>query len=903
MLLTPGTRLGPYEILAPLGAGGMGEVYRARDTRLGRDVAVKVLPQHLSSNPEVRARFEREARTVSSLNHPHICTLFDVGREGETDYLVMELVEGETLAQRLAKGPLAPPEMLKLGAQLADALDRAHRAGVIHRDLKPGNVMLTKSGAKLMDFGLARATGLAGPAGASGITHAALTQTPTVAGPLTAEGTIVGTFQYMSPEQLEGKEADARSDIWALGCVLYEMACGHRAFEGTSQASLIGAIMNAAPRPLSEMAPMSPPELDRLVRQCLARDADDRWQSARDLGRELTAISPDSVSARAIGRDASSRRGALANTRLPWTVAAVLLVLLLAGGAWYARTRAGNSPRHTVSTLLPPRGYAFSVLSGPMVFSPEGRQVAFVGEDSLGVTSLWVRSLDAAEPRMVPGTLGGQMPFWSPDGRDLGFFANGELRRINLAAGSTQVLAKSGFPSGGTWTREGFILFAESQGKGLQRLPAAGGECISLLDSSKTPTAKSPSWPVALPDRRHFLYVAYVSQFLQGERDGVYLAPLDGRALPRLLLPGATAAQYAEPGRLFFWREGALWEQAFDARSLKLSGTAVQVVNEVLFDSWVGAAFFAVAPSGDLVYLRSSTSAGLAELDWVDRAGRDLGRLAPPANYYAPRISHDGRRVAVDRSDPVSGEGDIWIFDIARKLGDRITSNPLNETAPVWAPDDSRLYWMSAVGAPGSGDIHERSLDGTGVEELLLHGDRRFLPFDISPDGHTLLVQSRKPAAGFRGTLGLLSLPERKLSPWPSTSDGESFGRLSPDGQWIAVVSRESGQDEVYLERFPQGREKWRISTAGGTGAAWRADGRELFYYSRDHEVMSVSFRALPAPELGVPVPLFRTQLRVFGAAAYFDVTGDGERFLLDRPVRADGSAALTLEQGWSPPR
>jgi len=895
-MLAAGTTLGPYKILAPLGAGGMGEVYRAHDSRLGRDVAIKVLAQHLATTPEVRARFEREARTISQLNHPHICALYDVGHQDGIDFLVMELLEGETLAHRLEKGALPVAEVLTLGAQIADALDRAHRAGVVHRDLKPGNVMLTKSGAKLMDFGLARTASVAAAPGA-------LTESPTVSRPLTKEGTIVGTFQYMAPEQLEGKEADARSDIWALSCVLYEMASGRRAFEGASQASLIGAIMNAAPRPLSEMAPMSPPELDRLVRQCLARDPDDRWQSARDLGRELAATGLETGTRRASERGAAVRRGAFAGARVPWALSVALLALLIAGGVWHARTRATGHARHVVSTILPPRGYAFSIGSGPMALSPDGDQIAFVGEDSLGATSLWVRSLDSAEPRMVPGTSGGQMPFWSPDGRDLGYFANGQLRRIGVSGGSAQVLAQTGLPNGGVWSRDGFILFAGGQGMGIQRVPAAGGECTSVLDSARTVTAKAPSWPVLLPDGQHYLFAAFVSQLVEGAQDGVYAAALDGRTPPRLLLPGVTAVQYAPPGRLFFWREGALWEQPFDAGSMKLSGAVVQVVNEVMFDSWFGGAFFSVSPSGDVVYLRGSASAGLAELAWVDRAGHDLGRLAPPANYYSPRISHDGRKVAVDRSDPVSGEGDIWIFDVARKLGDRITSNPLNESVPAWAPDDSHLYWMSAVGAQGMGDIHARRLDGTGVEETLLHGDRRRFPMDVSPDGRTLLVQSRRAGVLTQGSLELLSLPDRKLSPWPSTSGGEYYGRISPDGQWIAVVSRETGQDEIFVERFPRGGEKWRVSTAGGIGVAWRADGRELFYYSPDHQVMSVSFRAQPVPEIGVPAPLFHTQLRTYGSAAFFDVTAGGQRFLLVRPVRADAGAALTLEQGWNPPR
>ncbi len=898
MPMSPGTRLGPYEITAPLGAGGMGEVYRARDTRLGRDVAVKVLPQHLNQQPEILARFEREAKTISSLNHPNICTLFDVGREGETDYLVMELIEGDTLAQRLAKGAMPIADVLKIGSQIADALDRAHRAGVIHRDLKPGNVMLTRSGAKLMDFGLARATGLTGPGSGSSLTRTALTQSPTVAGPLTAEGAIVGTFQYMSPEQLEGKEADARSDIWALGCVLYEMASGRRAFEGASQASLIGSIMNAAPRPLAETAPMSPPELDRLVRQCLTRDADDRWQSARDLGRELAMLGSISGTSGSAVRGPAVCTSAPASAKLAWGVAGVLLALLIATGWWALRANGNGATPHVVSTLLPPHGYSYSAAAGPMVFSPDGRQLAFIAEDSVGTTSLWVRELDNAVPRQLAGTDGAQMPFWSPDGRDLGYFTGSDLRRMPVSGGAPQVLAKAGLAQGGSWARDGQIYFVPGLGKGIQRVPAAGGDIATVVDTARTEMARTPAWPCLLPDGKHMLFVSYVSQTMNGARDGLYMIALDGRSAPQLLLPDAMMAQYVAPGRLYFWRNSALWVQAFDAGARKLSGVASKVQDGVLFETLAGAAFFAVSPAGDVVSMQGSADAGLAEVVLVDRAGHDIERIAPPANYYAPRLSHDGRRFAIDRSDPVSGEGDIWVFDIARKVGDRITSNPLNETSPVWAPDDSRLYWMSAIGATGSGDIHARDLAG-GAEQLILHRSERSMPLDVSPDGRTIVLQERLLRSAERGTLQTYSLADKSVAPWTSATRDESFGRISPDGQWMAVISSESGQDEVYVERFPQGGERWRVSTAGGIGASWRGDSRELFYYSASREVMSVSFAGKAPPEIGIPKPLFRTPLRTYLTLANFDAMPDGQRFLIVRPVRADAGAAYTLEQGW----
>ena len=436
MSLTPGTRLGPYEIVTPLGAGGMGEVYRARDTRLGRDVAIKVLPEHLSASPDVRARFEREAKTVSSLNHPSICTLFDVGRESETDYLVMELVEGETLAARLARGALPTGDVLRLGSQIADALDRAHRAGVIHRDLKPGNVMLTKSGAKLMDFGLARATGTVGPAGGTGATAGIRSQSPTMEQPLTAEGTIVGTFQYMAPEQLEGKEADARSDIWALGCVLYEMATGKRAFEGESHASLISAILRDTPRPLAELAPLSPPGIDRIVSQCLAKDADERWQSAGDLARELRWLTSSSSQS---GMPAvPARRRVLPRGGLGMIAGAVvaLAALVYAFGPW--NSRHAETPLVRFALAAPPGTTLEQTADAAL--SPDGRALAFLAADSSGTDHIYVRPLASPDARIVPGTDDGSLPFWSPDSRMLGLFSGGKLRKVSLDGSQPLVL-------------------------------------------------------------------------------------------------------------------------------------------------------------------------------------------------------------------------------------------------------------------------------------------------------------------------------------------------------------------------------------------------------------------------------------------------------------------------------
>ena len=562
MALTPGTRLGPYEITAPLGAGGMGEVFRATDTRLGREVAVKVLPQHLSANPEVRARFEREAKTVSSLNHPHICTLFDVGREGDTDYLVMELVEGETLAERLEKGALPTADVLKLGTQIADALDRAHRAGVVHRDLKPGNVMLTKSGAKLMDFGLARAPGMAGPAG-SGVSVVGLTHSPTVAAPLTAEGTIVGTFQYMAPEQLEGNEVDARSDLWALGCVLYEMTTGRRAFEGKSQASLISAIMSSQPPPISQVAPLAPPGLERLVQACLAKDPADRLQNAHDIRMQLAWLVEGGSQAGVPAPVAAKRRS---RERLAWMLAAAGLIAA-AALAWITlqdrRSPLSASIAAWRTSLALPDGVGIPTLIygnaslATLALSPHGDQVAFVGLKD-GEGALYLRRFDSFDAVRLAKTEGATAPFFSPDGRRLAFFARGRLWRIDLPGGVPVELAPSTVTSvGGSWGDDGQIVYTPNYSDGLWTIPAAGGEARPLTKVDRDKGEISHRWPCVLPGAAGILFA--IKMATSETLDDALIAVADPKTGEHhVLLEGGTMPCYLDDGRLVFARAGKL---------------------------------------------------------------------------------------------------------------------------------------------------------------------------------------------------------------------------------------------------------------------------------------------------------------------------------------------------------
>ena len=856
MALVPGTRLGPYEIVAPLGAGGMGEVYRAKDTRLGRDVAVKVLAKHLSSNPEIRARFEREAKTVSSLNHPNICTLHDVGREGETDYLVMELIEGETLAQRLAKGALPLADVLKFGAQIADALDRAHRAGVMHRDLKPGNVMLTKSGAKLMDFGLARASGL------DAVSE--MTSSPTVAGPLTAEGTILGTFQYMAPEQLEGQEADARADLWALGCVLYEMATGRRAFEGKSQASLIAAVMQTQPAPVSQVSSMSPPALDRLVQSCLAKDAADRIQSAHDVKLQLDWIaeggSQAGVAAPVAARRKSRERVAWALAGAGLAAAAVALLVLL--------MRPKETEPIFVSIPAPPGGDLTPYWS-EIGLSPDGRTVAFFALGPAGV-SLWVRPLGSEAARPLADAQGIVGPlFWSYDGRTVAYSDGGKLKKVAIDGGSPVTLCNAKGGRGGTWNRDGVLVFAPAQEGPLVRVSSGGGETtpVTTLDAARHETAHRFPW--FLPDGDHFLYVA-----IPPGPDGwdTFVGSLKSKSVKKVLTAGS-AAVFAEPGHLLFAREGRIMVQRFDTGRFELTGDAVAIGNAPGYSDMDAEPVASASRNGRLIVLRSDVPQ--TKLHWLDRAGAAQAAITLPVGpWTVQRLSPDGRRAGVTNGT------DIWILDLARSMPTRFAPTMSTEASLVWSPDGRRIAYVSKQ--TGRSEIFVGSADGAGNPELVPTTDALFkYVLDWSPDGRFVVFQVVDPST--RADLWLVPMSgERKPEPYLKTTYAENDARVSPDGRWLAYASDESGEQEIYVQSFPIPGHKVRVSSDQGFGPLWSRGGKELLYYGRDG-VMSVPIEAGVEFRPGAPRPLFKATDLVTGA----DVTGDGERFLVSAAAEA----------------
>ncbi|MEP7028985.1 MAG: protein kinase, partial [Candidatus Eisenbacteria bacterium] len=782
MPLTPGRKLGPYEVVAALGAGGMGEVYRAHDARLGRDVAVKVLPGHLMENAEVRARFEREARTVSSLNHPHICTLHDIGRDGDTDYLVMELVEGETLADRLEKGALPIEQVLKLGAEISDALDKAHRAGIVHRDLKPGNIMLSKTGAKLMDFGLARAMVPAGPMAGSGATMTGLPPSPTMAQPLTAQGSIVGTFMYMAPEQLEGVEADERSDIWALGCVLYEMATGQPAFKGATQASLISSIMKDQPRPIGELQALTPPGLDRVVRTCLAKDPEDRFQTAHDVGLQLRWLA-EGGSQMGVPAPVAARRRQ--RERMAWTLSAVTGLAAVALAVLHF-----GFPAPALPTLRFEASPATSVQSqdSPRI-SPDGRTLAYNATDSTGTSRVWIRPMSALEAQALPGTEGARRPFWSPDSKFLAFIAGGKLKKIAANGGPPTVICDAPTGADGSWGRKNFILFDGTAVDPIMKVSAGGGVATAAVVPDTVGGAQQVGWPEFLPDGRHFLYLAIAGQSV------LRVGDLDSKLKQDL---GACESQveFVPPGYLLFSRGGSLVVQRFDAAGLKLKGEPIPVAEQVGASS-VGGSDFRASENGVLVYSTRLTDSG--ELVELDRAGKQIKLLPAPPNGLMPTLSPDERRVAVRVIDPQNRTRDIWIIDRTRDVSSRFTFDKGNENYPLWSPDGKRIAYLSD--APGASGITVKQITGSGETELLFPVKEDCVLKDWSRDGSLIVFDRTTPNGSDIWTLSTTG--EHKVQPFLNAPFNEYDGRLSPDGRYLAYTSDESGREEIYVQTFP----------------------------------------------------------------------------------------------------
>ncbi len=876
--MNPGTRLGPYEILSAIGAGGMGEVYKARDTRLDRTVAIKVLARSITGRPEVLQRFEREARTVSTLNHPNICTLHDVGTENGQPYLVMEYVEGETLADRIARGPLPMPDVWRIAIQIGDALDQAHRQGIVHRDLKPGNVMLAggkgSTNVKLLDFGLAKVS----EAQAAGT----LTSLPTVVQSLTTEGSVVGTFQYMPPEQLEGNEADQRSDIFAFGCVLYEMVTGRKAFEGKSQATLISAIMTAEPPSIGAAQPMAPPALDRVIRKCLAKNPDDRWQTARDLAGELRWISESGSQVAAAPAIAARRRW---RVQTAWIVCAVLTTALAAVLAIHLQE--GPPEAHiTRFTVSAPDKYGFG-LYDVGVLSPDGTKLAFLA--TTGETdSLFVRSFDLLAPKPLTGTDQAAIPFWSPDGRYVAFSQSGKLKKIDLAGGPPVPLCDVQSWVAGTWNAEGTILFHVGGGRPLMRVAAAGGTATPLtkLDTARGETGHM--WPHFLPDGRHFLFTVTSGST---EVRGVYAGALDSPDKVRILNEEANA-QYSPPGFLLYPRGDVLTAQPFDAARRRVTGDAFPVADQLFSLGGVYGSAYSTA-AGSLVY-RTGDSASAMVLAWYNRKGTREGQVGEPGDYTNPALSPDGRTLAVGKRDPVTRNRTIWLFDLVRGTSSRLTFDPSDNLNPTWSPDGRQIAFSSK--RKGEREIFLKSSSGTGQEETLLRSDLQSNVEDWTRDGKYLIYNQQSP-----GKIEILALPltgDRKPIVAIGGPGQPQEGQVSPDGKWMAYRSTESGRPEVYVQNFPPAGGKWQISTGGGADPQWGRNGKELFYVEGT-KMIGVEVKADGARfDAGVPKALFETRLAVVGRNRYV-VSPDSQRFLVVTPNETASGSPLFVVQNW----
>jgi Tol biopolymer transport system component len=893
MPLAPGTRLGPYQIESAIGAGGMGEVYKAQDTRLDRTVALKVLPAVLAADPQFRERFEREARSISALSHPHICTLFDVGHQDPApgsgqpavEFLVMEFLDGETLAARLTKGAVPLDEALKIAGEIASALEKAHKQGIIHRDLKPGNIMLTKAGSKLLDFGLAKVVA-AGSVSAAAPTALAASPLPSVQTPaLTAQGTILGTFQYMAPEQIEGQEADARTDIFAFGVVLHQMVTGQPAFSGKTQASLLAAILEREPPPVSQFvgSPASLGGLDRLVRTCLAKNPDDRFQTAHDLWLQLRwlAESGGGASAPPPAVAPATRTGA----RTAGLVAAGLAVAVLGAAAGYF-ARTAPDARVTRFIVVPPAKASFGEA---LAVSPDGTRVAFIASVD-GNSQVWIRTLDTLVAQPVPGTDGaGFSVFWSPDSANLGFFADSKLKRVSVAGGPAQTVCDAPGPSGGTWNRDGVIVFAADTSEGLSRVASAGGKptALTTLDASRQDV--SHRWPAFLPDGRHFLYLA---RSAQTEHHAVFVASLDDPPHRTLLVSIASNATYAPPGYLLFVRERSLMAQPFDAKALKLTGDAFPVAEGVGTSATrIMLGTFSASDTGVLVY--GTGTPPNRQYAWFDRAGKELSRVAPIGQFGDVALSVDGTRAAV-RQD-TANNADIWILDLVRGVPSRLTFDPGVEQYPVWSPDGSHVAFRSSRG--GVGDIYQKLASGVGAEELLLKSGAGKFPTDWSRDGKFLLVTDINPKTKY--DISVLPLTgDRKLTPVIQTDFNEAIARFSPDGRWIAYQSDDTSKPDIYIQSFPPSGGKAQISTGGGSWPHWRGDGNELFYLAPDRKLMAVPIKHGAADSL--PRALFETQIEAYTAPNRYDVTADGQRFLVNVPVGAPVTTPLTVVMNWT---
>jgi eukaryotic-like serine/threonine-protein kinase len=900
MALRAGVRVGPYEIVSAIGAGGMGEVYRARDTRLQRDVALKLLPAGVSSDPDRLARFEQEARAAAAINHSNILAVYDVGSYDSAPYIVSELLEGETLRERLGNGPLPARKAIECAIHVARGLAAAHERGIVHRDLKPENVFVTTDGrVKILDFGLAKLT----EREPALVSASVMPTTP----PKTMPGIVLGTIGYMAPEQVRGLAADARTDIFALGALLYEMLSGRRAFGGDTTIDVMTAILKEDPPDLRVADHQVPPGLQRIVDRCLEKSPAARFQTASDLAFALESLSTHSGTTPAVAIDAARPAPALWGRRaaMLWaSVACVLLVATIVLAIGYVR-RAPAAPAVVQFTVGEPTDARFS--GGPAyapgaAISPDGRHLVFMATRAgSSTTLLWIRSLDAPEARPLTGTDGANDPFWSPDSRSIGFFAQSKLKRVDVSGGPSQTLCDAPAGQGGTWNRDGVIVFAPDLMSALVRVSSAGGQPTAVTKLPAADKETSHRWPDFLPDGRHFL-------FLSQPDNVVHVGSLDSAEVTRLVNADSRAL-YA-PGYLLFIREDTLVAQPFDAGRLQTTGEAVPVAEDIRVNPVNGRAAVAVSESGVLVYRTGPTAGNPVQLMWLDRAGKEIGKVGQPKDYRGIALSPDGQRIVLHLHEQVGGTvtggGGLWLLDTTRGTEARFTFTGAHDEAPHWSPDGSRVVF----GSGRAGDVqtlYVKPAGGASPEEVLLKTDVAKAPRSWSADGRFVVYDS----AGGKTLTDIWVLPlagDHKPIPFLTTPANEGQGELSPDGRWMVYTSNESGRSDIYVQPFPATGGKWLVSTGGGVEPHWRRDGRELYYVSPPPiKLMAVDVKTQGAMfEASAPHALFDMTGYPFGGLSPFSTTGayapsaDGQKFLASVRPTVEVSNPLTIVLNWT---
>jgi Tol biopolymer transport system component len=876
-----GQAVGPYVISARIGAGGMGEVYRARDQKLGRDVAIKILPAAFTSDPDRLARFAREARVLAALNHPHIGAIYGLEDAGPVRALVLELVDGPTVADRIERGRIPMAEALTIARQIADGLEAAHEKGIVHRDLKPANIKITATGVvKVLDFGLAKAATVG--------TRAELSQSPTITVSGTHEGVLLGTAAYMSPEQARGQAVDKRTDIWSFGCVLYEMLAGRAAFAGETVSDTIAAILGPEPdwRALPEETPVS---VRRLLQRCLEKDLKRRLHDMGDAGIDIDeAVASPTVEAASTGSRARGRE------RVAW---ALVAIAVLAAGALATRTMlyVGSSAPESVVTRLEVVTPS-TPDSGAFALSPDGRQIVFIARAD-DRPKLWLRPLDQTAGYPLIGTDGASYPFWAPDGRAIGFFADGYLKRIDLPVGVVQVLANASSGRGGTWNQEGTIVFSPTSTGGLMRVSATGGTPVVVTQPASGQGAHR--WPQFLPDGRRFLFTVGVGR---PDLRGVFVGSLAGD-VPKRVVADESAAVYAPPHWLLVVRQGVLMALRFDATRALVNGDPTPVAQDVGDAPGLYHSSFSVSTNGVLAHRPGGGQR--RQLVWMDRAGRVLGTVGESdyASLANPSLAPDDQRVAVNRV--VQGDIDVWLMDTARGILSRFTFAPTIENLPLWSRDGRRVAFRSTHDGPY--DLFEKPASGEGNERVLLKSAETKAPLDWSPDGGTLLYATLDPKTGTADLWALPTVGERKPYPVVRTSFDEANGQFSPDGKWLAYESNESGRFEIYVRPFPGPGSKL-VSTAGGSQPSWRRDGKELFYVATDAHMMAIPIGVGSDGQLqaDAPVALFAVRLasgaNVFGpggaARSQYAVASDG-RFLMNVALDETSPPPIALVLNW----